>query len=1067
MKKLLQSLFILLFVAFSATAQERTITGTVTAKEDGLPLPGVTVKVPGTKGGTITDGNGKFTIKAAVNASLQFGSIGYTTKIVKVTGNSLNVSLEGDSQELDAVFVVAYGTSTKGAFTGAASSIKSADIAKRTLTNVNSALAGSAPGIQVNSGSGQPGEGPAIRIRGFGSVSSSNTPLYIVDGIQYPGNIGDISADDIESISVLKDAASSSLYGSSAANGVILITTKKGKAGKDQLSIKAIQGITTRGIPEYDRVNAMEYYPLAWQAYRNSLVYPVTGAGVSLAQANTTATNGIKALLFNNPFNVADNAIVGTDGLLNPNASLLYGEDQMDWRKPISRVGSRGDYNMSVSGGAEKSDYYISLGYLKEKGYVLRSDFNRVNGRVSVNSRPTTWFKTGLNITGNISKSNQADAGSGSSGSIVNPFNFARNMGPIYPVYAHDPTTGALLYDANGQQIYDGGNLAATLGVPNRPSGAFPGRHILQETLLNNTVIKRNALSGRTYGEISILKDLKFTTNVGVDVSNYQFNDYQNKIIGDGAPNGRARNTEQTTTSYTIEQLLNYTKTIGQNTFSAVAGHNNYNYQFKYLTGARNTQILDGNTELINFATTTSLSSYTDNYTKEAYFGRLNYDFDNKYYLSASYRKDGSSKWAAGNKWGSFWSVSGGWILSKENFIKDISWIDYLKVRSSYGSLGNDGILNTDGTVNYYPYLGQYGLGYNNAAEPGTLLSTLANPSISWETITQTDAAVEYAFFKNRLRGSVEYFNKKSSDLLFNVPLPLSTGLGVGSGNGIIQRNIGDMYNRGVEIQIGGDIVKSRSFKWEMNINWTKFQNKITKMPAETPTIVNGTKQLSVGHSIYDFWLRQWAGVDPLDGAGLYLMDPKNPALATETRTVNGQLVTTNPGNALYAYSNSAIPKFMGSITNTFTYKDFSLNVLMNYSVGGKFYDGTYQSLMSYASYGGALATDALNSWKKVGDVTDVPRLDVGRSAFNNATSTRFLIDASYITMRSATLSYALPKPVVHKLGMSLINVFATGENLFLISKRKGLDPTESFTGTNTNAYIPSRLVSLGINATF
>ncbi|QNK63079.1 TonB-dependent receptor [Pedobacter sp. PAMC26386] len=1065
MKKLLQSLFILLFVAFSATAQERTITGTVTAKEDGLPLPGVTVKQPGTKGGTITDASGKFTIKVTANASLQFGSIGYTTKIVRVTGASLNISLEGQAQELNDVIVVAYGTSTKGAFTGAASSIKAGDIAKRTLTNVNSALAGSAPGIQVNSGSGQPGEGPNIRIRGFGSVSSSNSPLYIVDGIQYPGNIGDISADDIESISVLKDAASSSLYGSSAANGVILITTKKGKIGKDQLNIKVIQGLSSRSIPEYDRVNAMEYYPLAWQAYRNSLVYPTTGVGVPLATANTTATNGIKALLFNNPFNVADNAIVGTDGLLNPNASLLYGEDQMDWRKPLSRVGSRGDYNMSVSGGADKSDYYISLGYLNEKGYVIRSDFNRVNGRVSVNSRPTTWFKTGLNITGNISKSNQAD-GTGST-SFVNPFSFSRSIGPIYPVYAHDPTNGALLYDANGQQIYDTGNLSASLGVPNRPAGASPGRHILEETLLNSTVIKRNALSGRTYGEISFLKDFKFTTNVGVDVSNYQFNDYQNKIVGDGAPGGRARNTEQTTTSYTIEQLLNYTKIIGKNTFGAIVGHNNYNYQFKYLTGARNTQILDGNTELINFATTTDLSSYQNNYTKEAYFGRLNYDYDNKYYVSGSYRRDASSKWAPGKKWGGFWSVSGGWILSQESFIKDISWINYLKVRSSYGSLGNDGILNTDGTFNYYPYLGQYSLGQNNASEPGVLLSTLPNPNISWETITQTDAAVEYALFKNRLRGSIEFFNKKSTDLLFNVPLPLSNGLGIGSATGIIQKNIGDMYNRGIEIQIGGDIVKNRSFKWEMNINWTKFSNKITRMPVETPTIIQGTKQLAEGHSIYDFWLRQWAGVDPLDGAGLYLMDPKNPASAADTRTVNGQLVTVNPGNALYAYTNSAIPKFMGSITNTFTYKNFSLNVLVNYSVGGKFYDSNYQNLMAFSSYGSSIASDALNSWKKVGDVTDVPRLDVGRSAFNNATSSRFLIDASYLSMRSATLSYAIPKTVVHKLGMSVINVFATGENLFLLSKRKGLDPTEGFNGTNSNAYIPSRLVSLGINATF
>lgn len=1053
-----------MFIAFSATAQERTVTGTVTAKEDGLPIPGVSVKLIGSAGGTTTDGNGKFTIKVKADGSIQFGSVGYTTKIVKVTGNNLNVLLESNSQELEVV-TVAYGKTTKRAFTGAVSNIKGEDLAQRTITNVNSALTGAAPGIQVSAGSGQPGEGPAIRIRGFGSISSSNSPLYIVDGIQYSGNISNLSTDDIESISVLKDAASSSLYGSSAANGIILITTKKGKVGKDQISIKAIQGLISSNVPEYDRVNAQQYYPLAWQAYRNSLVYPANGAGMPLATANTTATNGIKALLFNNPFNVADNAIVGTDGQLNPNASLLYSPEELNWRDPLTRVGKRGDYGMNVGGGTEKSDYYVSLNYLNEKGYLLRSDFNRINGRVSVNSRPTTWFRTGLNITGNVSNSNQADAGT--SGSIVNPFNFSRNIGPIYPVFAHDPKTGAPLYDLLGKPVYDTGDLQGSLGVPNRPSGAYPGRNVLEETLLNNSVVKRNALAARTYGEVTFLKDFKFTTNVGTDISNYQFNDYQNKIVGDGAPNGRARNTETTTTSYTIEQLLNYDKTIGKHTFGVVAGHNNYHMTYKYLTGARTTQIVDGNNELVNFTTTTDLNSSTDVYNREAYFGRLNYDFNKKYYASASIRTDGSSKFAPDHKWGTFWSVSGGWIISDEDFLKNSSFVNFLKLRSSYGSLGNDGLLNTDGSVNYYPFLGTYSLGNNNAAEPGILLNSLPNKEITWETITQTDLAVDFGFFNNRLRGSVEVYNKNTTNLLFNVPLPLSSGIGIGSGTGVIQQNVGNMYNRGLEIQISGDILKTRDFKWELGINWSTFKNQVTKMPIQTPTSINGTKQLAVGHSIYDFWLRQWAGVDPADGAGLYVMDPNNKASVAETRVVNGQTVTINPGNALYAYTNSAIPKFSGSFTNTFTYKKISLNVLMTYSVGGKFYDSNYQSLMSYSSYGGALASDALRAWQKVGDITDVPRMDVGRSSFNNATSSRFLIDASYLSMRSATLSYSLPKTLIQKVGLSNVNVFGTGENIFLLSKRKGLNPSESFSGVNSNTYTPARTVSLGLNATF
>ncbi|RZK65713.1 MAG: SusC/RagA family TonB-linked outer membrane protein, partial [Pedobacter sp.] len=391
------------------------------------------------------------------------------------------------------------------------------DIAQRPVTNLNSALAGAAPGVQVNAGNGQPGSGPTIRVRGFGSISASNDPLYIVDGIQYSGNISNISVDDIETISLLKDAASSALYGSSAGNGVVLITTKKGRKGKEQLDFRIIQGLTSRGIPEYETVDAYQYYPLAWQAYRNSLVYPATGTGSTLAAANTAATNGIRGLLLNNPFNVPNNEIVGTDGKLNPNATLLYPDD-LNWREPLERTGQRSDYSMSYSGATEKSDYYASLGYLNEKGYIIRSDFNRINGRVNINTKPLSWFRTGLNVNANITKSNQADADG--SGSIVNPFNFSRYIGPIYPLYAHNQTTGEYLLDASGGKIYDTGNLQGSLGIANRPSGAYAGRHILQETLLNSTLIKRNALSARTYGEITFLKDFKFTQNLGVDINN-------------------------------------------------------------------------------------------------------------------------------------------------------------------------------------------------------------------------------------------------------------------------------------------------------------------------------------------------------------------------------------------------------------------------------------------------------------------------------------------------------------------------------------------------------------------
>ncbi len=1053
MKQKLLNLFMLSLLFFStAYAQNKKVSGRVMEAANGLPIPGVSVKIKGTNNAVQTDDNGMYSITVPnEQTTLVYSFLSFVT-LEKAIGKQtvVNVSLESNSKILNEVIVVGYGTSTKGAFTGSAANIKSEELALRPITNVNSALAGAAPGIQVNAGNGQPGSGPTIRIRGFGSVSASNDPLYIVDGVQYPGSISNINVDDIENVALLKDAASSALYGSSAANGVIIITTKKGKLGEPKLTVRGVQGISSRGIPEYETVDALQYYPLAWQAYRNSLVYPTSGTGITLAAANTKASADIKGLLGNNPFNVPNASIVGTDGLLNPAAQLMYND--LDWRAPLMRTGNRGDYGMSYSSATEKSDYFVSLGFVDEKGFIIRSDFKRFNGRININAKPMSWFKTGLNISGNITKSNQADADG--SASIVNPFNFSRSIGPIYPVYAHNSTTGEFLLDANGERRFDTGNLSS-LGIPNRPSGAYAGRHILQETLLNQSEVKRNVLSARTYGEITFAKDFKFTNNVAVDINNFFSESYQNKIVGDGAPNGRSRNTNSTTTSYTLEQLLNYNKTVGDHNFSVLVGHNNYDYSYKYLTGARNTQVVDGNTQLINFTTTTDLNSYLDDYRKEALLSRVNYDYQGKYFLSGSFRRDGSSKWAPGKQWGNFYSVGGAWILSKENFLANVKGLDYLKLRASYGSLGNDGLSG------YYKYQAFYNLDNNNATEPGIIYSSLPTPDLTWETNTQADIALEFAMFKNRLSGSVEVFDRRSKDLLFNVPLPISNGISS------ISRNIGTMWNKGIEIQIGGDIVKTNNFKWDANINWTLVRNQITKMPVETPTIINGTKQLSVGHSIYDYWLRQWAGVDPLDGAGLYEINPLSPGTAADTRTVDGKQVTVNPNNALYAYTGSAIPKYYGSFTNTFTYKDISLSVLMNFQVGGKFYDGTYQNLMAYGSYGGSLHVDAANAWQQVGDVVSIPRLDVGRSSNYNATSTRFLIDASYLNMRSATLAYKLPGTLTNSAGISSARVYASGENLFLISKRKGLDPTESFTGTNSNNYTPSRIVSFGVNVTF
>ncbi len=1040
-----------------AVAQTKTITGKVSDQEAGIGLPGVSVVVKGTTVGTATAGDGTYSLNVPENATtLVFRFIGYKTVERAIGGQStINIAMPVDNKQLEEVLVVAYGTADKGTFTGSAAQIKSEDLAKRPVTNVVSALAGVAPGIQTTAGSGQPGDGPAIRIRGIGSVNSSNNPLYVVDGVPYAGGISNINPDDIASVTVLKDAASTSLYGSRAGNGVIMITTKAGKKDRNQINLKVVQGVSSRGLEEYERVNAQEYYPLLWEAYRNSLAYASSNAQ-PLETANQNATNKIKGLLGYNPFNVADNAIVGTDGRINPNAQLIYGADELDWEKSLMRNSKRGDYSVSFNGGSQKSDYYISLGYTDDKGYLIKSDFERYTARVNVNTQAKDWFRTGLNISGTYTSSNQAN--DASSTGYVNPFYFSRMMGPIYPVYALNPATGEPLLDEKGNKIYDLGNMTQ-LGLANRPSNASPGRHVVAETEWNNNQLVRNILSARTFGEIKFLKDFKFTTNVSLDLNNYSGSSYQNKLVGDGAPAGRASQTKTTTTSYTLNQLLNYNKTIAdKHNVDALIGHENYDFQYNYLYGFRQGQVVEGNTELGNFTTTNSLTSYTDRHRIESYFSRVNYSFDERYTVSASYRRDGSSKFSSDFRWGDFWSVGAGWRLDNETFLNLPTWVDMLKLRGSYGEVGNDGVLDANGNSNYYPYMALYGVGpsYNNAAEPGFLQLTVASPNLVWEASRSFDVAADFGLFK-RVNGSVEYFHRISDNLLFEVPLPLSSGLLTKT------ENNGTMYNSGIELELNGDAVKTKDFSWNVNFNWTTFKNEFTKLPSKEQ--IAGTKKYMVGHSIYDYWLREYMGVDAATGEALYRANTFSES--NSKILANGDTVTTSLNNARYHYAGSAIPDFSGGIRNTFTYKNLSLSVLLTYQVGGKVYDSNYAALMSPGSYGQALHKDILNRWQKPGDITDVPRMDAGRlTDFSSGTSDRWLIDASYLNVRSIDLTYNIPAVLVNKLQLQGARVFVSGENLGLISKRKGLNVTQNFTGVTSNAYSPSRILSAGVNVT-
>ncbi|WP_372746315.1 SusC/RagA family TonB-linked outer membrane protein [Lutibacter sp.] len=1033
---------ILVLLVQVAFAQEKTISGTVS---DGSgPLPGVTVVLKGSTKGTQTDFDGKYQIKAKKGDVLVFSFVGMKTASMAVgDSNSINVSMQEDANLLEEVLVVAYGTAKKSDYTGAATQINSESIENRALANVTSALEGSSAGVSVTAASGQPGSGQDIRIRGFGSVSASSDPLYVVDGMIYYGDISSINSNDIESLTVLKDASSTSLYGNKAANGVVMITTKRGKNKEGQFSLNISSSIVDRSIKEYERLNADQYYPIMWEALRNSIASPGTSTDAALAAANQTASSTIFDQLYNNPYNVANDQIVGEDGTLNANAELLYPDD-LDWSDAITRLGSRQNYDINYQGGTDKSDYFVSLGYLNEEGYIKNSDFERISGRVNVNYQANKWLKTGLNIGATTSTGNQSQATDAQSSSFVNPIRFTRNIGPIYNIYQHD-ATGAYVLDDNGDRIYD---LTAS-----RPSGASGGRHIVAEIDWNKDIDEITSLNGKTFFDIKLMEGLVFTTNVSFDQRNLYNTVFWNKEVGDGAPNGYASRTYNRRTSVGFNQLLNYNTSIGKHNISALAAHESLELRINAMYGAKREIIADGNVELINFVTTSDLYTYEDNLNDESYFGRLNYDFDGKYFLSASYRTDGTSKFSDATRWGDFYSIGGAWRLDKESFISNQKWIDMLKLRASYGELGNNS------GISYYAYQGLYNLDYNNQSDSGYVLGTLESPDLQWETSASYDVALEFGLF-NKISGTLEYFKRESANLLFDVPLALS------SGSESTPQNIGTMYNKGFEISLDFDVIKNENFKWKTSVNASTIENKFTKLPQEE--IVTGSKKYMVDRSIYDYWLKDWYGVDPSDGSALYVANEDAIiANGADIRTIDGNILTTNQANAEYHYAGSAIPDLTGSVFNSLTYKNFNLGFLFTYQIGGETLDYNYQSIMSSGTYGTALSTDILKRWQNVGDITDIPRMDASQTTNFNATSDRWLVDSSYLNLKQISLSYGLPSDLLSQIGVSTAQLYVSAENVVSFNARQGMNVQQSFNGTTSNVYTPSRIVSLGLNVKF
>ncbi len=1043
-----------------ATAQNATVSGSV-KDTGGAAIVGAHVLVEGTTSGVSTDAQGNFTLPdVAPDATLVVSFIGYKNARIAVENRTyLDITLEEESEQIEDVMVVAYGTAKKESFTGSASVVKGEELQKRVVGNITKSFEGTVAGVQVTSGGGQPGEGASITIRGIGSINAAATPLYVVDGIPYDGSLSSINPSDIESLTVLKDASAGALYGARGANGVVIITTKKGSHSRARVSYKGNVGIASRALPRYNLVGMEDYIEMSYEALRNSAQY---GTGMDFEGASRYAAanlgqqiGGLKNPEYYNPYKnyTWETLIDQSTGKIHPDAKAAWNENWMDEISNNSAV--RTEHIVSVSGGTERTNYLVSMGYYMEEGILQNTDFDRYTGRVNVDTQAKEWFKIGMNA--NFAHS-EADYLSFTDTSTSNVWYTAQFMAPVYPVYLKDMEGNDVL-DENGRRQYEYGDEDDN-GYANRPSAQ--GFNSKAELYNNKSYYSRNSLSSRTYAtfgtvnEEALLYGLKFTMNLGVDYTDYQGTIVYDKYHGNAKDQGgRISKTNTRTMSYTFNQLATYDRNFGDHSINLLLGHEYYRYKYNYANGEK-TGIVEGIDELAPAVTTTGNDTYSHNYAIESYLSRLNYGYKNRYYLDASWRTDGSSRFL--DKWGHFWSVGASWRLSEEPFMEATrSWLDNLTLKVAYGVQGNDNL----GT--YYAYQSLYDYTWPNATDAGAFAARLGNASVTWEKSGNLNTGFEAALLGNRLNVSVEYYNRTTRDMLLQKPMALSTGF---TG---FDTNVGSMRNQGLEISLRGTIFDRPNFRWDATLMGAFNRNKVLSLTGGQNVISSGIAVIEVGKPIYTFYLPKTAGVDPATGKQLYY--------AYWTQSINDEGELTNVRCDEYItddvsmaslskyYHESREPKLYGSIGSSFTiFKNIDVSFLTTYSIGGWVYDGLYNSSMYVMYAGNNWHENAKRRWQKPGDRTDVPMLEVGGSY---ATSDNSLIDASYFAIKNITVGYTLPKRWTKKLDIESLRIYATLDNIAMFTHMDGMDPQYNFTGSVAYSYTPARVIAFGLDLNF
>lgn len=1074
MRKLILSFLVLFGMVTSAIAQSRIVTGKVTDTK-GKPVPNASVVVKGTNVGVTATSTGEFKITVPADGSaLIINSVGLEQEEITLTRESnYTVSLNAKESVLQEVVLVGYSSTTKEAFTGSAKVVTGEQLNNKSVSNVSQALAGEVAGVRVVNTSGQPGTAATIRIRGIGSVNGNRSPLYVVDGVPFSGNISAINPADIATLTVLKDAAATSIYGSRGANGVIVVTTRSGKSKASFIEVEGKFGTNSQILPRYDVIRSPEQFiALAWEGLYNQGTSSTSAANRAApgAYANARLFSSAGISVNNNIWKVANGGqlIDSTTRSVRPGVVRKY--DPENWEKYAFQPSNRVEGSIRMGGGDSKTNYFTSFGYLNDKGYSIKSDYERITARLNLNHEVKSWLSTSFNV-GYANSTTNSNGQEENSNSV---FWFADNIPSIYPLFLRD-TTGNFVADP----IFGGNQF--DYGANGRKFGSLT--NAIADATYNTYQAKNNELTGNTSVTLKFTKDLSFVTRLGAQYYNEAYVNLTNKFYGSAASqNGSIfqRKIEQLNTNFLT--MLRYNKRFGTQNIEVLAAHEATDYKRSRATASAYSLVENNSFELNNAVVSNPVKSYSLTNKLESYFAQLNYDYAGTYYLSGTVRRDGSSRFISNNKWGTFGSVGAGVVLSKMKFMQNVNFISFLKLKASYGLLGDQEGLG------YYPGYDRYDIGNLNNA-PSFAFATKGNPDLTWETSKMFQTGIEFGLGK-WLTGSVEYYNKNTDDLIFD------RRVGPSIGYAIIQVNGGQLQNRGLEFDLTAHIVKKQDYFLDFGVNGESFTNKIISMPIDPATgkqkviDVQAPYGYSVDHSIYDFYIRNFAGVDPQTGTSTWTVfydDINNDGVYNKGEQVANleQYYGENPGKkgtlkegitktyseaTQYYIGKSGLPKVRGGINLNAGIKGFQLSVQMLYSFGGYAYDFAYASLMNNGLVGGNnWHTDILNRWQKAGDITDVPRISNQVDANVNSSSSRFITKANYVSLNNVRLGYSMPSSLLKKLGnMQELSFYVSGDNLWLHSQRDGFNPSTAENGSsNQYRYSPLSTLTVGLKTRF